>query len=182
MTIREKRNNTIIDYSLTIENKVFTDFIELTDEEEREFLMLSNDVAVDDFISQIASKYNIYEKIRIDAICTDKIKQIKSVKTFFKVAEIDDDINIDFAISFPDINLILEKKYTLLPEEKIHFEYLKVLELESEFLSKLAEKYNIYNQIFNDNLNVFITHDVIDFGFYVEFDANNQQFQILQKT
>ena len=99
-------------------------------------------------------KYSIYEKIKRDAISTNKLKQVKSIKTFFKIAEIDDDMNVDFAISFPDINLVLEQSYTLHPEEKVQFKYLKSLGLESEFLSKLAEKYNIYNQIFNDNLDV----------------------------
>ena len=57
MTIYEKQNNTIIDYSLSTKDKVFMDFVELTDQEERELWMLADDIDVDNFIAQIANKY-----------------------------------------------------------------------------------------------------------------------------
>ncbi|MBE9204645.1 hypothetical protein IQ218_15915 [Synechocystis salina LEGE 06099] len=104
------------------------------------------------------------------------------IKTFFRIDEFDDKIDIDFVISFPDIDMILEKKYKLNLEEKTQFEYSKLIGLEGQFLSKLAEKYNIYNQIFSNNLGVFITKDGMELGFYLNFDKNNKQFRILQKN
>jgi hypothetical protein len=181
MGFYEKSNNTIIDYSLDIKDKTFTDFVELTDQEQGEFIMLTDDIDIENYIKKIAEKYNIYERIKVNAICTDKAKQIKSIKTFFRIDQIDDRIDVDFVISFPDVDVILEKKYTLNPEEKIQFGYSKLIGLEGQFLSKLAEKYNIYNQIFSNNLDMFITKDGIEFGFYMNFDKNNKQFRILQK-
>ncbi|WP_144428742.1 hypothetical protein [Synechocystis sp. PCC 6714] len=180
MRIYEKPNNTIIDYSLDIKDKTFTDFVELTDQEQGELIMLADDIDIENFIEKIAKKYNIYEKIRINAICTDKVKQIKLIKTFFRIDEFDDKIDIDFVISFPDIDMILEKKYTLNLEEKTQFEYSKLIGLEGQFLSKLAEKYDIYNQIFSDNLEIFITDDGIELGFSIHFDKNDKWFKLVE--
>jgi hypothetical protein len=93
-----------------------------------------------------------------------------------------DEINVDFTLSFPDIDISLEKKYTLNSEEKEQFEYLRSLGLESAFLSKLAKKYNFYNEILHQNSNIFMITDGIELGFHLEIDENDRQLKITSNT